>query len=368
MSSPTAQEQLRFLINLQRLLAEGQFVATYKYALLLALADIAVEAGHKSGHTLTIPTKQIAEKFIQYYWRQCTPYILRLGSLSPVLRQNTGQQAAILRLVMQARRRYGDSLTRAQRDAGGWKSLVRDIDYVVRVMPLWKLQTLGRAPFDFLYENRGKGTSIALRPGVAYCLRQFYTLIGDLVRGAWVRYVRRYNQDALGTTADLSEFLFGSERSELGTVRQILEEVQSGRCFYCERALLRHVGHADHFIPWSKYPVDLGHNFVMAHERCNIAKADHLAAADYLRAWAERNARHRVHLAEEFTRHGVLHDLATSLRIAQWAYQQTFEAGGLTWRKKEDLVPLPRDWQQPILHLLESLCRAASAAAASVID
>ena len=54
MSPPTAEEQLRFLTNLQRLLAEGQFVATYKYALLLALADIAVESGDNSGDSLKL--------------------------------------------------------------------------------------------------------------------------------------------------------------------------------------------------------------------------------------------------------------------------------------------------------------------------
>lgn len=48
MSPPTADQQIKFLTNIQRLLAEGQFVATYKYALLLALADIAIESGDDS--------------------------------------------------------------------------------------------------------------------------------------------------------------------------------------------------------------------------------------------------------------------------------------------------------------------------------
>jgi len=354
MSPPTSEEQLKFLTNLQRLLAEGQFVATYKYALLLTLADIAVESGDDSGNPLKVQTNQISEKFIQYYWRQCMPYIPRTDPASgQILRQNVGRQAAIIRHVMNARLRYGDSLAKAKRDAGGWNSLLQEVDQVVRGMPLWRLQTVGRSQFDFLYENRRTGMSIELRPGVAYCLRQFYGLLGDLVRGAWLRYIRRQNQEMLGTTTDLSEFLFGSERSDLSTVREILEDVQSGRCFYCERSLPQHVGHVDHFIPWAKYPVDLGHNFVLAHASCNSAKADHLAAADYLAAWAERSAQHRVYLADEFTLHGVLHDLPTSVRIANWAYQQTFDGGGLTWRMSDDLVPLPMDWQQPLLTLLE---------------
>ncbi len=155
----------------------------------------------------------------------------------------------------------------------------------------------------------------------------------------------------MGTTADLSEFLFGSERPDLSVVRGILESVQSGRCFYCEKAMQK-PGHVDHFIPWSKYPVDLGHNFVVAHQTCNSAKADHLAAADFLAAWADRNKQHHEQLAAEFSQRGVLHDLPTSVRIANWAYQQAFDADGLTWAKKEDMIPLPVDWQRPLEQLL----------------
>lgn len=350
MTPPTAEQQLKFLTNIQRLLSEGQFVATYKYALLLALADIAVEAGDDRGDTLKITTMQIAEKFIQYYWRHVVPYVPRNDpTAGQVLRQNTGSQAAIIRQVMLARQQFNDSLADARHDAQAWKTLVREVDQVVRQMPLWKLQTIGRDQFDFLYENLGAGTSIELRAGVAFCLRQFYALIGDLVRNAWTRYIRRHNHEALGTTSDLAEFLFGSERADLTVIRTILEEVQAGRCFYCQKAIPRQTGHVDHFIPWSKYPVDLGHNFVVAHHSCNAAKADHLAAADFLAAWSHRNAQHRQRLAEEFDRRRVLHDLPTSIRIASWAYQQTSEFNGLTWARQQEMVPLPSDWRQALL-------------------
>jgi hypothetical protein len=38
---PTETDQLQFLKNIQRLLNEGSFVASYKFALLHALADLA---------------------------------------------------------------------------------------------------------------------------------------------------------------------------------------------------------------------------------------------------------------------------------------------------------------------------------------
>jgi hypothetical protein len=39
----TPAEQLAFHGNIERLLSEGQFVATYKYALLIAIADLAMQ-------------------------------------------------------------------------------------------------------------------------------------------------------------------------------------------------------------------------------------------------------------------------------------------------------------------------------------
>ena len=38
-----------------------------------------------------------------------------------------------------------------------WKRLVREVAEVVRIMPLWKLQTVGREHLDFLYANTGAG-------------------------------------------------------------------------------------------------------------------------------------------------------------------------------------------------------------------
>jgi hypothetical protein len=47
--APTPDEQIRFLVNLQRLLDEGLFVASYKFALLLSLVDLFVEKVEPSG-------------------------------------------------------------------------------------------------------------------------------------------------------------------------------------------------------------------------------------------------------------------------------------------------------------------------------
>src|SRR6516165_1165634 len=169
---PTPDEQIEFLVKLQRLLDEWLFVASYKFALLLALADLSIEGGDDSGRPLPITTEQIAGKFIQYYWRQAVPYVA--PAEARVLQQNTGKQAAVVNIVEAARKEHGDSLTALMNDAPAWKPLVREVAGVVRLMPLWKLQTVGQESLDFLYANTGIGKIIILHPGVAYSFRKFH--------------------------------------------------------------------------------------------------------------------------------------------------------------------------------------------------
>jgi hypothetical protein len=340
---PTPEEQIRFLVNLQRLLDEGLFTASYKFALLLALADLAVEKGDDSGKVLRLTTEQIAGKFVQYYWRQAAPYAA--PSYAKVLQQNTGKQAAIVNIVREARESYGDSLSALMNRAATWKQLLRRVATVVSVMPLWKLQTVGPERLEFLYQNTGVGPAVDLLPGVAYCLRKFHALISDLVRGAWVRYVRQQNLDLLGETADLNEFLFGSERAALAVVRPVLMDIQNGRCFYCQSPLPPSGTHVDHFIAWARYPVDLGHNFVLADSRCNGKKRDRLPACQHLAAWVERNSRFGDQIGEALEERGIISKLDSSKRVTEWAYAQTEAAGGLTWLRADEMIPLAAEWR-----------------------
>jgi hypothetical protein len=103
---PSPEVQVQFLLRVQRLLDEGLFTATYKYALLLALADIAVESGDDSGAAQPVSVSRIAEKYITYYWRHAVPYVTPAAGTGLILQQNTDRQAAIVTAIADARRDY----------------------------------------------------------------------------------------------------------------------------------------------------------------------------------------------------------------------------------------------------------------------
>ncbi len=347
MPPPTPEQQIEFLNNIQRLLAEGRFVASYKFALLQALADLSVEKGDVSGDALKLSISQIAEKFIQYYWRQTLPFVSSSQKRGGILKQNTGRQAAVVNLLDRARVWSGGSLSKAKMDRQRWARLVNEVANVVQVMPLWKLQTVGQETEDFLYPSTGEGSEIELRPGVAFCMRQFHSLIQDLIQGAWVRYVRSIgtNQRILGETADLREFLFGSERENLNIYRSFLKELQSGACFYC-RSRIGGPGEVDHFIPWTRYPVDLGHNFVLADKQCSSSKRDYLAAEQHLESWLVRNDTHLITLNDFFDESGIIHDLESSTQVTFWAYDQAKRSNAHVWVSKDEIRPIGTYWQR----------------------
>jgi hypothetical protein len=64
---PTPEEQVLFLRNIQRLLVEGQFTASYKFSLLHAISDLCVLKGDDSGAPLDLEVKDIGEKVIELY-------------------------------------------------------------------------------------------------------------------------------------------------------------------------------------------------------------------------------------------------------------------------------------------------------------
>jgi hypothetical protein len=332
--------QLEFLTKLQRILNEGLFVTSYKYALLLALAELSVEKSIQPDGTLRIELDELADRFIALYWRQVAPF-----GEADMLAQNTGRQASAITRIA-ALRAKAPTLATARASAR-WPALVKQIGRLLVDMPLWKLQRVGRERLDFLYEERLVDRGIVLRPGIAACFRSQFTIVQALVQTAWLAFVQRLplNRPVLGPTSDLGEFLFGAERSGLRMIAEGLRDLQDGLCFYCGGAI-RDGGAVDHFIPWSRYPRDLGHNFVLAHGACNNDKRDMLAATAHLQRWVERNNAQEAALREVFGAARFFHDADASFTVTEWSYENAERAQALVWVRKGQTARLLGGWRE----------------------
>ena len=341
MTSTSEFAQLEFLTKLQRILGEGLFVASYKYALLLALAELSVEKSIGPDGSLRIELNELAERFITLYWRQVAPFN------GKTLAQNNGPKEAVIIREIAKFRPVAPTLATAHRRKD-WAGLVRRVGRTLAEMPLMKLQRVGKDRLDFLYEEKLVDRGIVLRPGVAACFRAQFGVVQALVQASWLSFIQRLppNRPLLGSMTDLSDFLFGSDRSRLNDIAEGLLALQKGRCFYCAGAV-RDGGDVDHFIPWALYKVDLGHNFVLAHSSCNQDKRDMLAATGHLERWVERNDSESVTLGQVFKAARFPFDADASLSVAEWAYENAERARALVWiRCRAQTARLTAEWRE----------------------
>lgn len=350
-SRPPPEDQVRFVANIERILSEGSFVATYKYALLVALVELAIERGDDSNRELPLPIRDIADKFAELYWRQAAPFKADgRSSHGRVLHQNLGDQASAVSLIVGLRddlkaRRW--TLAEARQTAS-WKRLVGQMRSLIKRMPLGRLQRVGHEDICFLYEKPDrKADYITLLPGVACHLRERAPLIRRLAQTEWLQFILglEENRPMLGDAVGLSEFLFGSSRAALSPkVSEPLRELQHGRCFYRERSLPAAAA-VDHFIPWSRYPRDLAHNLVLAHGACNSRKSDLLGGEVYLGRWAQFVSDHDADLLAIGTESGLLVDRATSLAVAEWSYGHAERVQAEVWLGGTEYGHLSAGWR-----------------------
>jgi 5-methylcytosine-specific restriction endonuclease McrA len=324
--------QLAFLNKIQRLFAEGDFTASYKYALLIAIADIAVESGRDDDQPLAIPHSRLGEKFIELYWQQAAPF--KDGG---VLIQNNGVQAAVISNIAQFRSQTQASTVNAARSAVGFKSLLTKVTRIVVDKPVFHIQNLGGIRDQFLFESGAE--SITLLPGVAYCLRRFQPLAQQLARSHWIDHIKRNKKNIalLGQDNDLESFLFETSRQSLVIVQTGLRKISS-KCFYC--GSLVNEADVDHFIPHSLYPRDLVHNFVLAHPICNRSKSDTLAAKAHLHRWLAFVQSNADNLSQIGYDAGIMADEGSMDSVARWGYANAVAGGGQGWVKPNQYEPI----------------------------
>lgn len=294
--------------RLLRVIDEGRRTATYKLALLLALMD------HVAAHpgADTVPTRAIAAHVLTRYFDQVRTFVTTEGTPHE-LRQISMKSSPVIRAADDLRRTADEHRCRTIPEIRTqlehqYEAAVDVVEDTFVRYPIPLLQVVGTQLVPFLYRaDWGEGASVrALRredrdevrllPGVADRLVALGPLVRPLVELHWARDVARWT--GIPTEDErLRAHLFGTDRTTFPRdLRDGLVELQRGSCFYCGQLLHRRI-EIDHFLPWSRWPNDAIENLVAA-DRCNTIKSDHLAAQPHLQRWANHAAQHASDLAE----------------------------------------------------------------------
>jgi hypothetical protein len=329
--APTAQQQLDFLGKIERLLSEGRFTSTYKFALLIALTNIAVEQGDDTGDPLEVDLDEVARQYLALYWNMARPY----PRVNSILKQSTNDSkpSKMITLLKDEARHAQSSYRRLRAYRGARDGLVSETRRTLAKDVLYRLQTIGKSAEShqdrFLYDHPAtsgecaKLDHITLMPGVSACLRRLRGVIIAMVQSRWALWVRE-NNSTLAADRQLEEFLFGSARTNVAAYAERFYALQEGRCFYSgEKLPGARAGEVDHFIPWARYPFESPFNLVLASRKVNNAMRDALKPTESRRDWLARNQiAFPVLTAPEPSGFGAApEDAATAKAISDWIYR-----------------------------------------------
>lgn len=334
MYKPSADFQINFLNNIQWLLESSSYTSTYKFALLMSLSNLSIESGIDDNRICSISYLQLAEQFIHLYWTHALPFSKQKPN--SVLRQShtTGQIKVINCILdLQAEAKTINLNTAHAFNKQKWDSTLKDIARTIKTYPAKHLQSAkNNTQREFLYHYNAKSKEIVLNAGIAYCLAKFSKIIHKLCQQYWSEFVRknRHNQEYFNEDLDLYYFLFNQSRQSLNALVPLLTDIQKGQCFYCHNSI-KGTPEVDHFIPWSKYPIDTLHNFVLADHKCNNSKRDFLAEERFYDSWLIRNDDYGKLIGSEGKSLGFISNIQRSETISQWAYQVAIEHSDLVW-------------------------------------
>jgi hypothetical protein len=356
---------LAFAEQLVQLLKQGRKSATYKFAVVLGLMDLCIEHASKQGEApQSVTTHQLAHKVLELYWPHSRPFVGREGEGAldreeTVLKQNRGGQVEVLGLIERFQRSHKidatANLVRARaRGGAAFDMLVREVEWKLVEMPLPKLQRVGGKSYSFIYTinwgddvKRSEFNDASRFDNNIYFtddhetgnhLLRLNSLLRPLIESAWTQEVAAFNRSTV-PELQLEEFLFGRDRISLAAVRDPLAELQSHRCFYCDGSAARGAVQVDHFLPWAKFPTNALENLVVAHDRCNLQKSDHLAAVVHLRRWREFTVGNAVAL-DEIAREAEWERAAAATTSASRVLYLRQPQGAPLWLRRAEFVPL----------------------------
>ena len=340
LSRISAESQIEFLQKIQSLFEDSSFSSTYKFALLITLANLAIELGDDLELELIIPSEKIATRFSELYWPQIKDY--SSGKEVGILFQNNGTQAKIISILLDIQSQTGiDSLSDVLANPF-WKRKLNSIITTIWDNPVFYLQE-DENQFIYRYSNK---ESLTLTKEAHLCLRKFNEYIIQYAKNGWMTHLKTNakNQGILNTDSDLESFLFGASRENLIQLKPLLMDYQNGKCFYCSKNITANTkADVDHFIPWKKYSRNLAENLVLSCASCNRSKSDMLAGKVHLENWL-LNAANDLQRNKEIRKLGVISDFECNRRIATWAYRNAVKTTTNGWIARNQYEIINQDY------------------------
>jgi len=266
---------------------------TYKFALTKFLLDH-THTYKPEDEYLRIEYKQIAEKFLEYYWFQECKYKLkqdfkveRMPVVIRIIRKYCGEE-----YIAESYEKYFKNNSELK------VKIIEEIertclqDVIPRLQPkenytLYKhYHTLSKSGRKYRLPPANQ-RYIEINPEAFLYFKQYHHELMKLLIYEWAKFLERTNFTPR-LIAKL-ESLGIQKRKSLTKFKKILLSQIGKRCFYCNDPVDSDNLHVDHFIPWSYVFEDNIWNLVISCSNCNLKKSDSLAPLKCVDKIEQRN-------------------------------------------------------------------------------
>ena len=286
--------------DLVAILRRGPRDNTYKFALARALIELCSEGrrrgGGSAGAAMTIPYRDLAGRFLRYYWHQEYRFRMRQDfhtrrppRVIAALREVWGEGAHpgdFGSLDEGDRRRAEDMILR-----GVFGHARRKTSLVVPRFQNFR-SGAGAVERRTFYDYDDDAQEIEMRTGAPAFFRDNRVMAESLVVLEWTKYLERVNRGLPSLVAKVEDAgARARDPAALLRYRRAWSRHTTG-CFYCGCRLERGLVHVDHFIPWSYIFDDNEWNLVLACSACNMKKGSSLPQAEFRDGLVRRNRRY----------------------------------------------------------------------------
>ena len=278
------------------IVAKGAKSNTYKFALAKFLLDYSRSKKVIADHEITY--REIATKFLEYYWFQECKYKFKQDF-------NKEKMPVVIRLIQKycGTEYIPETYEKYFKDKKDiQKQLILEIekqcfrDVIPRFQPTD--EDLFYTHFHQISTDGRKYTSpclnkrfIILKYKALSFFKKEYEVLSKILILEWAKFLEKTNFTP--KLISKIELMKDPKRNSLNKYKKVLLEMGS-KCFYCGTSLENTQVHIDHFIPWSYIYEDEIWNLVQTCSRCNLTKSDSLAPKECIQKIINRNENHKL--------------------------------------------------------------------------
>ena len=278
------------------IVAKGAKSNTYKFALAKFLLDYSRSKKVIADYQITY--REIATKFLEYYWFQECKYKFKQDF-------NKDKMPVIIRLIQKycGTEYIPETYEKYFKDKKDiQEKLILEIEKQCFRDVIPRFQPSGENPF-YVHSHQASTNGrkyappspdkryITLKYNALSFLKEEYEVLSKVLILEWAKFLEKTNFTP--RLISKIELMKDPKRNSLNKYKKVLLEMES-QCFYCGTSLENTQVHIDHFIPWSYIYEDEIWNLVQACSSCNLVKSDSLAPKQCIQKIVARNEDHRL--------------------------------------------------------------------------